>query len=390
MLLLLLSQDFLNFVLKHAEGMSMNIIRQILNLKSTLLLLTLCVFASLSIAQQKFVRGQGTDSNKESATNKAKVAAWKNYLGSLQGAKLDNILANEKVFLEDLGSIVVDVNVVEEKCTFGFSSTCSIAIKAAINESIIDNRLRQAAQSTVGGKATAQEDIAFLVMARVAESQTSFDTRVTKRAETTVGTSGSSASVDASAGNKTGGAEASADAVSVTQTAKTVIGGSQENKRDRIKYVAWPSIDDLQNRVGETLNNSKIGTVPWEDLVSNCGVTENSSFSNLYAESETGQLPAPIRNDIFKKLKDCQLNKIILASIEIDGYRQDANTGLWLATGNMNITLFELSGRFARSVGSANRTFSGRAEKVTDAGRAALANAARAASEVVINQLSLR
>jgi len=282
------------------------------------------------------------------------------------------------------------VNVVEEKCTFGFSSTCSIGIKAAINESIIDNRLRQAAQSTVGGKATAQEDIAFLVMARVAESQTSFDTRVTKRAETTVGTSGSSASADASAGNKTGGAEASADAVSVTQTAKTVIGGSQENKRDRIKYVAWPSIDDLQNRVGETLNNSKIGTVPWEDLVSNCGVTENSSFSNLYAESETGQLPAPIRNDIFKKLKDCQLNKIILASIEIDGYRQHPNTGLWLATGNMNITLFELSGRFARSVGSANRTFSGRAEKVTDAGRAALANAARAASEVVINQLSLR
>ena len=56
----------------------------------------------------------------------------------------------------------------------------------------------------------------------------------------------------------------------------------------------------------------------------------------------------------------------------------------------MNITAFDLTGRFARSIGSANRTFSGRAEKVTDAGRAALANAAKVAAEVVVNQLNLK
>ena len=341
-------------------------------------------------AQSKFVRAQATDSSKEAAESKAKINAWKNYLGTLQGAKLDNILANEKTFLDDINNIVVDVNVVDEKCTGGFSSTCTVSIKAAINESIVDSKLRQTAQSTGGGKASAQEDIAFLVMARVADTQTSFDSKVTKRAESTVGTSGSSASADASAANKSGAAEASADAVSVTQSAKTVTGGSQENKRDRIKYVAWPSIDDLQNRVGETLTNNRISTVPWEELVSNCGVTDNDPFSKLYAESETGQLPANIRNDTFKKLKECQLTKIILASVEVDGYRTDPNTGLWLASGNMNITAYDLTGRFARSIGSANRSFSGRAEKLTDAGRAALANAAKVAAEVVINQLNLK
>jgi hypothetical protein len=350
----------------------------------------LCCVPVMAVAQQKFVRAQATDSNKETAMKKAQEAAWKNYLGSLQGAKLDNILANEKSFLADLSSIVVDVSVVDEKCTSGSSSTCTVSIKAAINETMVDSRLRLAAQASGGGKATAQDDIAFLVMARVADSQTSFDTKITKRAESTVGTSGSSASADASAGNRTGSAEASADAVSVTQTSKTVTGGSQETKRDRIKYVAWANIDDLQNRVGETLTNNRISTVPWEELVSNCGVTDNDPFSKMYADSETGQLPANVRNDTFKKIKECQLSKFILASIEVDGYRNDPNTGLWLATGNMNITAYDLTGRFARSIGSANRTFSGRAEKITDAGRAALANAAKVAAEVVVNQLNLK
>jgi len=350
----------------------------------------LCCVPVMAVAQQKFVRAQATDSNKETAMKKAQEAAWKNYLGSLQGAKLDNILANEKSFLADLSSIVVDVSVVDEKCTSGSSSTCTVSIKAAINETMVDSRLRLAAQASGGGKATAQDDIAFLVMARVADSQTSFDTKITKRAESTVGTSGSSASADASAGNRTGSAEASADAVSVTQTSKTVTGGSQETKRDRIKYVAWANIDDLQNRVGETLTNNRISTVPWEELVSNCGVSDNDPFSKMYADSETGQLPANVRNDTFKKIKECQLSKFILASIEVDGYRNDPNTGLWLATGNMNITAYDLTGRFARSIGSANRTFSGRAEKITDAGRAALANAAKVAAEVVVNQLNLK
>jgi hypothetical protein len=377
-------------VQKHVESKTMKKRQHFSRFSSFVVAFALCCVPFMAVAQQKFVRAQATDSNKETAIKKAQEAAWKNYLGTLQGAKLDNILANEKSFLADLSSIVVDVSVVDEKCTSGASPTCTINIKAAINETMVDSRLRLAAQASGGGKATAQDDIAFLVMARVADSQTSFDTKITKRAESTVGTSGSSASADAAAGNKTGSAEASADTVSVTQTSKTVTGGSQETKRDRIKYVAWANIDDLQNRVGETLTNNRIGTVPWEELVNNCGVTDNDPFSKMYAESETGQLPANVRLDINKKLKECQLTKFILASIEVDGYRNDPNTGLWLATGNMNITAYDLTGRFARSIGSANRTFSGRAEKITDASRAALANAAKVAAEVVVNQLNLK
>lgn len=355
--------------------------------------LMLAMVAVPAAAQLRFVRGQGADDGQEKALAAAKLSAWKNYLGSLQGAKLDNVLANEARLLADLESILIDVNIIDDQCKGARSGSgrCAIAIKATINESVLDSRLRQTAVATGSGKASsASDDIAFLVMARVADSQTSFETKVTKRAESTVGTSGTSASADASSSGRGGAAESSAEAVSVTQASKTVTGGSQENKRDRINYSAWPNIDDLQNRVGEALTNNRISTVPWEDLVANCGVSDNDPFSKLYASSESGQLPANTRNDIFRKLKECQLTKIIIASIEVDGYRTDPNSGLWMASGNINIQVYDITGRFGRSIGAANRAFSGRGEKLTDASRNALANAAKAASDVIVNQLNLR
>jgi hypothetical protein len=357
-------------------------------LKSLLLTIALCGVGTISLAQQKFVRAKATDANKETALNKATVAAWKNYLGTLQGAKLDNIVANEKSFLSDLSGVVVDVTVVDEKCTSGFSSTCTISIAATINESMVDNRLRQLSQASSGGRAPNRDLVAFLVMARIADSQTSFDTKVTKRAESTVGTSGSSASADASAGNRAGSAEASADAVSVTQTSKTVTGGSQINRRDEFKYIAYPSIDDLQNGVGETLQNNRIRSVPWEALVTRCGVSENDPFSKYFAESTTGQLPPAIRRELFKKLTDCKIpTKFITASITVDGSRKDPNTGLWIMTGNMNIAAFDISD-IEFSIGSVSRVFTGRAENKEDAARLALATAAKEAADVMVNQLN--
>lgn len=352
----------------------------------------LALSAGQALAQQKFVRGQASDSGEAETLKKAKVAAWKNYLGTVQPAKLSNITANEKAFLDAIDDFVIDVTVVDKKCEGAFRPTCTIAIKATVPENLVDDRLRKLAQAPGAGQAkvSAQDDIAFLVMARVADSQTSFDVKVTKRAESTVGTSGSSASADASAANKGGSAESSADAVSVTQTSKTVTGGSQEAKRDRIKYVAWPNIADLQNRVGEAMTTARFATIPWEELVSNCGVPDSTPFSRQYAESEDGQIPAAARNAIFSKLRECQVTKIIIASIEVDSYRPDPNTGLIVASGNMNLQAFDISGRFGRSIGSANRNIAGRGEKTTDAGRNALAAAAKAASEVVVNQFNMR
>ena len=360
--------------------------------------LTLGTATTVCMGQQKFARGQATDSSAAGAKDKAKVAAWRNYLGTLAGAKLDNITANEKVFLDSIDSIVTNITVVDETCTTGFSSTCRVSIAVTINETIVESRLRQIAQAAGAGKpkAVAQDDagIAFLVMARVADSQVAFDAKVTKRAESTASTSGSSASADAAAGNKTGSVESSADAASVTAMSKTVTGGSTETKRDRIKYVAWPSINDLQNGVGEVLTNNNFKPAAWDELVAACNVLDKDPFSKLYAESETGDLPSKIRIDTFRKLgrgdnnDGCGLSKIILAQIEVDSYRTDPNDGLLLATGNINIIVYDLTGRFSRQIGSVTRKISGRAATRQDASRIALANAAKMGADVIVNQLN--
>lgn len=353
-----------------------------------ILLSSCCLFIGVAGAQQKFIRAQATEAKKEDALAKAKVAAWKNYLGTLQGSKLDNLLANEKLFLSEIDSFVVDINVIDEKCATQPPS-CTVSIKATVNESIIDSRLRKVAQDAGGGKVSKQEDIAFLVTARVAEKSKSFDVKTVKKAESTVGTSGTSASAEASASNKSGLAEASGDSASVTQSSTTTTGGSKQQTTDITTYTAWSSVDDLQNRFSETFNDNNIGTVPWDILVADCGVPNNGSFSKLYAESLSGQLPDQLRQEITTKLRSCQppIGKLIEASITIDGFRTDPNTGLWIATGNVNVNFRDLNRR-GQSLGSANRTFSGRAEKQTDAARNALANSAKEAADVVVNLLN--
>jgi len=349
-----------------------------------------------ALAQQKFVRGQATESSKEVALQKAKIAAWRNYLGTLEGAKLDNVVANESFFLENLDNYLGALTVVEEKCEGALFGKCTVAIKATISESLIDSGLRQI--SKVGGISSSTsvasgDDIAFLLMARVLDEETRFETRVTKRTEVTVSTQGAAVTSDQSQAGKSASVESQRDEASVTQSSKKVTGGSERVRGDEIKYKPWGNIRDLQNSIQETLNNNKISPLAWEELMPDCGLPDNEPFSKQYAESTVGDIPTAIRVDVFRKLReDCKsgaVQKIIIAQVEIDSYRTDPGTGLWLATGNVNINIYDISRR-ARSIGSAKRTLSGRAATKQDAARNALENASKPAADAIVNLLNLK
>lgn len=347
-------------------------------------------------AQQKFVRGQATESSKEDALQKAKVAAWRNYLGMIEGAKLDNIVANEKLFLENLDKYLGAVSVVEEKCEGALFGKCTVSIKATINESLVDSGLRQiskAGGSSPSAGAGSGEDIAFLLMARVLDEGTRFDTKVTKRAEVTVSTQGTAVTSDQTQAGRSASVEAQRDEASVTQSSKKVTGGSEKVRGDEIKYKPWGNIRDLKNSIQETLNNNKIAPLAWEELMPDCGLPDSEPFSKQYADSTVGDIPTAVRVDVFRKLReDCKsgaVQKIIIAQVEIDGYRTDPGTGLWLATGNVNVNIYDISRR-ARGIGSAKRTLSGRAATKQDAARNALENASKPAADAIINLLNLK
>lgn len=367
---------------------------------STLMLIIVGCFALLSMqpvhAQQKFVRGQATESSKEDALQKAKVAAWRDYLGKIDGAKLDNIVANEKLFLENLDKYLGAVSVVEEKCEGTLFGKCTVSIKATINESLIDSGLRQiskAGGSSPSAGVAGEDDIAFLLMARVLDESTRFDTKVTKRAEVTVSTQGAAVSSDQSQAGRSASVEAQRDEASVTQSSKKVTGGSEKVRGDEIEYKPWGNIRDLKNSIQETLNNNKIAPLAWEELMLDCGLPDSEPFSKQYADSSVGDIPTAVRVDVFRKLReDCKsgpVQKIIIAQVEIDGYRIDPGTGLWLATGNVNVNIYDISRR-ARGIGSAKRTLSGRAATKQDAARNALENASKPAADAIINLLNLK
>lgn len=345
-----------------------------------------------ALAQQKFVRGQGTAKDKKEALAAAKKSAWNNYKAEIDGAKLDNVMANEKLLLESIDDLMIDVTVVSEEC----KDACVIRIKATVNENQIESKLRSIAKISGGKndvtKKEGADDIALLVMARVADVNKSYDKRITKKKEASVSTSGSQASKDSSDATDNSSTESMSDAQSASQSSKTVTSGTSESKQATIAYKAWDSIIDLQNRVSEVLTNNEMRTSNWQELMTVCQLPSADNFSQMFAESKTGALPDKVMADIISKLKapECGVGKLVIASISIDGNRVEANTGLQMATGNINVQALDLSGRRSKTLGSANRTVSGRAEEALDAGRNALASSAKIAADAIINQVNLR
>jgi hypothetical protein len=352
----------------------------------------LIAFGSGALAQQKFVRGQGTAKDKKEALAAAKKSAWNNYKAEIEGGKLDNVMANEKLLLENIDDLMIDVTVISEEC----KDSCVIRIKATVNENQIESKLRSIAKASGGkndgAKKEGADDIAMLVMARVADVKKSYDNRVTKKSEATVSTKGSQASKDVSDATDNSSSESMSDAQSATQSAKTVSSGTTESKQATITYKPWAEISDLQNRVSEVLTINKLAISSWQELVTDCHLPSADKFSQMFAESETGTLPDKVMADIISKLKaaDCGVGKLVITSITIDGHREDANTGLQLATGNINVQAMDISGRRSKQLGAANRTFSGRGAEALDAGRDALKNSAKVAADAIINQVNLR
>ncbi len=358
-------------------------------LKVILLAVTLSA-TTAAFAQQKFVRGQGMGKDKTAAMVAAKRSAWNNYKAEIDGAKLDNVMANEKLLLESLDDLMIDITIVSEECKDG----CTTRIKATINENQIESKLRSIAKAGGGGtpKGGSGDDIAMLVIARVADIKKTYDKRETKKREATVSTTGSSSSKDASDAGENVNAESMSDSQSATQSAKTVTSGSTESKTATTTYLPWGSITDLQNRISEVLTLNKMAISSWQELMNDCKLPPTEKMSELFAESSTGQIPDKMLADIFAKLKsqDCGITKLVITSISIDGFRVEPNTGLQMATGNINVQALDLSGRRSKQIGAANRSFSGRAEEALDAGRNALANSAKVAADAIINQVNLR
>jgi hypothetical protein len=354
------------------------------------LLISALALSNSVYAQQKFVRGQGNGKDKKEAMIAAKKSAWNDFKAKLEEAKLDNIIANEKMLLENLDDLMVDINVLSEECKDG----CVTRIKATVNESIIDSKLRSIAKA--GGKGGASSSasqsggtVAMLTMARVIDKKTTYDDKVTKKKKSTESTSGTNSSSDSEDSSENSSSNSMTDTSSVTTSRKDVTSGKTVRKGAKLEYKVFSDVNDFQNTVSGILKTNNIKVALWANLIGKCKLPQSLKFSQIYAESSDGTIPDDVLGEISTKLQECGISKLIVSSISMDGTRTDPN-GLMISTGNVNIAVYDLTSEFAESLGTANITAEGSADEELDAQRDALKKASKKTADSVVNQINQR
>lgn len=354
------------------------------------MLFLLISIAGLVQAQQKFVLGQGTGKDKKEAMVAAKKSAWNNYKAEIEDAKLDNVQVNEKLLLENLDDLMIDITVANEKCKSG---ECVIRIKATVNENQIESKLRSIANA--GGKSEAdkkeaEDGVALLVMARVIDVEKSFDKRVTEKKQSTESTSGTNSSKDSGNSTENSTSKSNTDASSEGKGRTDVNSGTAEQVGVELSYKPWSEMADLQNRIREALRVNKIDISMWSELVANCKLPLAEKFSEIYADSPTGGLPDKLMSSTFFKLKDCKIGKFVIVQISLDVTRKDTDTDLTMASGIVSVQAYSLTGRRSKQLGAANLTMDGRGAEELDAQRKAVEKSAKQAADAIIDQVNLR
>lgn len=379
--------------------------RKEISVKRLIALLVLAVslgaLASQAYAQAKIVRGEGavivqgvmasgpSEEDRGAAMKAAKLMAWRSYLALPgQNETVDQIRTNEKLFLDRLDELLVDLVTVEEVFNKD-SKRYMLRIKATVAESVVNSMIRefskggakgQAAFGT-GSSAVAGVPILVLGMAREADVVKSFMEKETKVTETS--RDSESNKMKQGAGGRT--AAASESGMSTVRT-KDVTGGNREKKRDKVTYKIG-NVSILNSKLPRILLQNGIKASPYAFLMRPCKLPNPDNFSKQYAASDIGELPAKVMADIQENLAACGKVKYwVFASMDVGGYGTDPNTGLNLATVTVNVQLMEVE--TGAQLASASKDVPGRSADQGDAIKMATEGAVQAVGDIITAQVA--
>jgi hypothetical protein len=368
-------------------------------MKSILIKFLLGLFLVLAndvvFAQITVVRGEAnvtlasgeknpSDTERASVYNTAKMTAWRSYLAMPGHDEIvDQIRANENLFLDQLDNLLVDVVIVEENYD-KVTGRYEVRIKATVAEGVINSIIRNLAKGNSSGagrgrvSALGSTPIMVLGMAREAATVKNFLEKQTLVAETSA--SDESNSMHRHAGGRT--AESSIE----TGQAMVTSGGNRERKRDAITYKVG-DVSMLNSKLPRILVKNGIKASPYAFVMRACHLPDPDKFSKQYADSADGELPSKVLGLIQDNLLSCgKVHYWVFASMDTGGYGTDPNTGLSLATVTVNVHLYEVDS--GAEVASASKDVSGRSSDQTDAIREATENATQAVGDIITSQIA--
>lgn len=344
--------------------------------------------ANSAMAQAKIVRGEGTisvqrpgstgpnDEERNAAFRTAKLNAWRAYLAMPgQNETVDQIRVNEKLFLDRLDDLLVDIVTVEENFNKE-TNRYTIRIKATVAESQVGSLLRNIAKGGAQGgspgvaSAIGSAPIMVLGLSREADVVKSYLEKQTNVSES----SSDSESTKTKSVN------------SATVRTKEVTGGNVERKRDKVTFRVG-NVGILNSKLPRFLLQNGIKSSPYSFLMAPCRLPNPDNFSKQYASSDAGELPSKVMADIQEKLATCGRVKYwVFASMDVGGYGSDPNTGMALATVSVNVQLFEVE--TGAQLASATKDVSGRAADQSDAIRSASDSAVQAVGDIITAQVA--
>lgn len=321
-------------------------------------------------------------SERQTALTKAKVNALQRYIADSNDAMSRMFEAREAQFTASINNYVLDATVLSEQQDKS-AKTYTVVIRADIDADRLTNDLGSGAASASDVATNAHETITFLFVARQQASVQSFDARVYQRTDTHNGMSHNTDEGESIHAHNVGTtASETRDTVSATTT-----GGSVTRKADKVDW-QLANADQINTIVTGVFSNAGYDVVDASQVqgASN-GLLNVTAIQQAY--SHGNDLPPTIQVDATRGVQQAGVRYFALGTLDIGLPSTDPVSGNQRDYVTVTAKLYDVSGRFARTVASIGPVqFAGLGPDPSIAQTNALQQAAKQVAQQMVDQLN--
>jgi hypothetical protein len=307
----------------------------------------------------------------------AKANAWNRYTATFNPARMKNYKAIEKDVLANIDQYIIDYSILDETVNKD-TQLFSIAIRANINEAVLDTRLNAAGSgpaSSGGGQM-----FSFVFVARETATLKSFDDR-----KTAINMAESELNAKKSGGISRGGASVAESSTSVN---KTTTGGSTLRQADDRTYRVRSGAD-VDAALTETLSGDGFEVVGYPDVYSNCGGPSPDVLNKEFAASD--EMSPGSRTSAIASARNCEVKYFSVGTLDIGLSDVDPVTGNRRVFVSVRSQVWDISSKLPRRVASVGPIqFAGLGPDADVASRNALRLAATSSAKTMVDQLNAK
>jgi len=320
------------------------------------------------------------------AIENAKKAAWNNYVAKFSAEKTGKYLQNSGSFTSNLDTYITEYAILETRCSKS-KRTYTVALKASINQTMVDVILAQLSGSQGTSSAVAGQPIVSYVIARKVQEAKSFDARKSSQSQTVT-------SIDADEDSVSDGSSTSFSG-QTTESSKVTTGGSTVRKSEQRTYEIGDQTN-ARNQLFNALKRVKMRPVPPEFLIR---ITGESYFDDVRKEfaglTESGEanISEATRNNVVEALMHpavaSRVKYLLMGTMDSTNPRIDPSSGLTKVDVYITLEISQIDEFFGAEilavVGPEVRSGLGETEQLAET--EALKSAANDAIDSLINRL---